>query len=203
LTLNKQRIEQQQIRLQKGYLTARVNLQNLCATGSFMEYGQMAVAAQRLRWDRVDLKSTTAADGVIAGVGHINSGLVSKKYTQTAIIIFDYSVLVGTQGCFHHLKLDRVLAVAADKKYPVVIFAEGGGGRPGDIDIITVNSDLLYQSLGTWASLQGRVQRIAVANGYCFAGNAALFGTADITIATQSSWTGMVGPAMIKGVVWS
>jgi acetyl-CoA carboxylase carboxyltransferase component len=79
----------------------------------------------------------------------------------------------------------------------VVIFAEGGGGRPGDIDIITVNSDLLYQSLGTWASLQGRVQRIAVANGYCFAGNAALFGTADITIATQSSWTGMVGPAMM------
>jgi acetyl-CoA carboxylase carboxyltransferase component len=84
----------------------------------------------------------------------------------------------------------------------VVIFTEGGGGRPGDIDIITVNSGLLYQSLGTWASLQGKVQRIAVANGYCFAGNAALFGTADIAIATQSSWIGVVGPAMIEGVVW-
>jgi type II secretory pathway component PulK len=39
LTLDKQRIEQQQIRLQKRHLTARVNLQNLCAIDSFMEYG--------------------------------------------------------------------------------------------------------------------------------------------------------------------
>ena len=41
--------------------------------------------------------------------------------------------------------------------------------------------------------------RISVANGYCFAGNAALFGAADITIATESSWIGMAGPAMIEG----
>jgi acetyl-CoA carboxylase carboxyltransferase component len=135
----------------------------------------MAVAAQRLRRDCGDFKSATAANGVIAGVGHINSGLVSKKYTQTAIIIVDYSVLVGTQGYFHHLKSDRILAVAADKKYPVVIFTVGGGVCPGDTEFITVNSGLLYQSLGTWASLQGKTSRIVVANGYCFAGNSALF----------------------------
>jgi acetyl-CoA carboxylase carboxyltransferase component len=199
LTLDEQRTEQQQKRLQKGYLTARENLQNLCATDSFIEYGQMAVAAQRLRRDYDELKSATAADGVITGVAHINLDLVSKKNTQTAIIINDYSVLAGTQGYFHHLKLDRILAVAADKKYPVVMFTEGGGGRPGDTDITTVNSGLQCQSFATWASLQGKVPRIAVANGYCFAGNAALFGAADITIATQSSWIGMAGPAMIEG----
>jgi acetyl-CoA carboxylase carboxyltransferase component len=38
-----------------------------------------------------------------------------------------------------------------------------------------------------------------VANGYNFAGNAALFGAADITIATRQSWIGMAGPAMIEG----
>jgi acetyl-CoA carboxylase carboxyltransferase component len=199
LTLDKQRNEQQQKRQQKGYLTARQNLQNLCPIESFMEYGQMAVAAQRLRRDYDDLKSATAADGVITGIGHINLGLVPKKNTQTAIIINDYSVLAGTQGYFHHLKLDRILAVAADKKYPVVMFTEGGGGRPGDTDITTVNSGLQCQSFATWASLQGKVPRISVANGYCFAGNAALFGAADITIATQSSWIGMAGPAMIEG----
>ena len=199
LTLDEQRTEQQQKRLQKGYLTARDNLQNLCATDSFIEYGQMAVAAQRLRRDYDELKYATAADGVITGVAHINLGLVSKQNTQTAIIINDYSVLAGTQGYFHHLKLDRILAVAADKKYPVVMFTEGGGGRPGDTDITTVNSGLQCQSFATWASLQGKVPRIAVANGYCFAGNAALFGAADITIATQSSWIGMAGPAMIEG----
>ena len=41
--------------------------------------------------------------------------------------------------------------------------------------------------------------RIAINNGYCFAGNAALFGCADITIATRKSWIGMAGPAMIEG----
>jgi acetyl-CoA carboxylase carboxyltransferase component len=199
MTLDEFRLEQQQKRHQKGYLTARENLQNLCPDDSFMEYGQMAVAAQRLRRDYEDLKSATAADGVITGVGHINQKLVTKKDSQTAIVINDYSVLAGTQGYFHHLKLDRILAVAAEKNYPVVMFTEGGGGRPGDTDITTVNSGLQCQSFATWAGLQGKVPRISVANGYCFAGNAALFGAADITIATQSSWIGMAGPAMIEG----
>lgn len=199
LTLDDQRIEQQQKRQQKGYLTARENLQNLCPVDSFMEYGQMAVAAQRLRRDYDELKTATAADGVITGIGQINQDLVAKQHTQAAIVINDYSVLAGTQGYFHHLKLDRILAIAADKKFPVVMFTEGGGGRPGDTDITTVNSGLQCQSFATWASLQGKVPRISVANGYCFAGNAALFGAADITIATQSSWIGMAGPAMIEG----
>jgi acetyl-CoA carboxylase carboxyltransferase component len=43
------------------------------------------------------------------------------------------------------------------------------------------------------------VPRIAVNNGYCFAGNAALFGCADFSIATRTSWIGMAGPAMIEG----
>jgi acetyl-CoA carboxylase carboxyltransferase component len=199
LSLDEQRVEQQQKRRQKGYLTARENLQNLCPIDSFMEYGQMAVAAQRLRRDYENLKSATAADGIITGIGQINKSLVTQKNTKTAIVVNDYSVLAGTQGYFHHLKLDRILAVAADKKYPVVMFTEGGGGRPGDTDITTVNSGLQCQSFATWASLQGKVPRISVANGYCFAGNAALFGAADITIATQSSWIGMAGPAMIEG----
>ena len=51
----------------------------------------------------------------------------------------------------------------------------------------------------TWAKLSGQVPRIAVNNGFCFAGNAVLFGCADITIATRTSWIGMAGPAMIEG----
>jgi acetyl-CoA carboxylase carboxyltransferase component len=198
LTLDEKRTEQQAKRHHKGYLTARENLQNLCPTDSFMEYGQVAVAAQRQRRDYQELKSETAADGIITGVGQVNQDVVSNN-TATAIIVNDYSVLAGTQGYFHHLKLDRILAIAADKKYPVVMFTEGGGGRPGDTDITTINSGLQCQSFSTWSSLQGKVPRIAIANGYCFAGNAALFGAADITIATQTSWIGMAGPAMIEG----
>ena len=41
--------------------------------------------------------------------------------------------------------------------------------------------------------------KIAITNGYCFAGNAALFGCADFKIATEESWIGMAGPSMIEG----
>ena len=40
---------------------------------------------------------------------------------------------------------------------------------------------------------------IAIVDGYCFAGNAALTGCADVLIATERSNLGMAGPAMIEG----
>jgi acetyl-CoA carboxylase carboxyltransferase component len=65
--------------------------------------------------------------------------------------------------------------------------------------VTTQIAGLNIKSFSTWAALSGKVPRIAVNNGYCFAGNAALFGCADFCIATRSSWIGMAGPAMIEG----
>jgi acetyl-CoA carboxylase carboxyltransferase component len=81
----------------------------------------------------------------------------------------------------------------------VVMYTEGGGGRPGDTDVKIQIAGLDVPTFATWASLSGQVPMIAVNNGYCFAGNAALFGCGDIRIATKSSWIGMAGPAMIEG----
>jgi len=164
----------------------------VCDPDSFNEYGAFAVAAQRQRIDYETLKKSTPADAIITGVGRVNS-------VKTALVVNDYSVLAGTQGYFHHQKLDRILDIASRESLPVIMFTEGGGGRPGDTDVTTVNSGLQCASFGTWASLAGEVPRIAIANGYNFAGNAALFGAADVTIATKSSWVGMAGPAMIEG----
>jgi len=176
----------------KGFLTARENLQNLMDADSFLEYGQLAVAAQRQRHDYKDLQTRTAADGVITGIGTINGH-------PAAVAVYDYSVLAGTQGYYHHQKLDRIFEVAAQQQLPFILFAEGGGGRPGDVDVTTQFAGLNITSFARWAGLSGKVPRIAVANGYCFAGNAALFGCADITIATRDSSIGMAGPAMIEG----
>lgn len=198
-TLDEARKTAQEKRHAKGYLSARENLANLCDPGSFDEYGQFAVAAQRQRIDYETLKTSTAADGIITGTADVNGALPGLENTRSALVVNDYSVIAGTQGYFHHQKLDRILETAATQKLPVIMYAEGGGGRPGDTDISTVNSGLQCQSFSRWAALQGVVPRIAVANGYCFAGNAALFGAADITIATRKSWIGMAGPAMIEG----
>ena len=192
LSLDSQRQEALLKRHKKGFLSARENLANLCDPNTFQEYGQLAVAAQRNRHDYDTLKTTTAADGIITGIGQINGH-------PTAIIVNDYSVLAGTQGYFHHQKLDRLLSIAEQKKLAVIMFTEGGGGRPGDTDVTIINSGLQCKSFSTWAALSGHIPRISVANGYNFAGNAALFGAADITIATESSWIGMAGPAMIEG----
>ena len=202
MALDSHRQAAQQKRHAKGYRTARENLNDLCDLTSFQEYGQFAVAAQRGKRDYEALKSETAADGIITGIGNVNAELFGDKPSRTALIINDYSVLAGTQGYFHHQKLDRILAIAGKQNLPVVMFTEGGGGRPNDTDVTTVNSGLQCTSFSTWAGMaegENQVPRIAVANGYNFAGNAALFGAADITIATKNSWIGMAGPAMIEG----
>ncbi|MFT5888164.1 MAG: acetyl-CoA carboxylase carboxyltransferase component [Zhongshania sp.] len=197
-TLDEGRREAAAKRHNKGYRTARENLNDVCDEGSFIEYGQLAVAAQRGRIEEQELRTSTAADGVITGTATINSELHPEN-CDVAVIINDYSVLAGSQGFFHHQKLDRILTVAKEQQLPVLMFTEGGGGRPGDTDVTTQIAGLNILSFALWAGLSGVVPRIAVANGYCFAGNAALFGCADITIATQTSWIGMAGPAMIEG----
>ena len=183
----------------KGYRTARENLQDLCDDNSFVEYGELAVAAQRQRRSIEYLRANTQGDGVITGLATVNSEQFGSRRARCAVAIYDFSVLAGTQGYYHHKKLDRILSLARDQSLPVLMYTEGGGGRPGDTDITTQIAGLNIPSFALWAGLAGKVPRIAINNGYCFAGNAALFGSADIRIATETSWIGMAGPAMIEG----
>lgn len=186
-------------RHERGHRTARENLEDLVDDGTFVEFGELAVAAQRNRRSYDELQRETAADGVITGIGSINSEYFFGRGTRTAIAIYDYMVLAGTQGFFHHAKLDRILEIAQRQSLPVVIYTEGGGGRPGDTDVTTQIAGLNVPTFARWAALHTGRPRIAVNNGYCFAGNAALFGSADLRIATRSSCIGMAGPAMIEG----
>jgi acetyl-CoA carboxylase carboxyltransferase component len=80
----------------------------------------------------------------------------------------------------------------------VVFFTEGGGGRPGDTDLLGP-SGLDCAAFGLFAELSGLVPLVGVVSGYCFAGNAALLGCCDVVIATAGSNIGMGGPAMIEG----
>ncbi len=199
LSSDEQRQEARRKRHDKDFRTARENLDDLCDSGSFIEYGQLALAAQRQRRELDDLRSETQGDGIITGLARVNGEHFDPVNSQAIVIVNDYSVLAGTQGFFHHKKLDRALSLAREKQSPVVMYTEGGGGRPGDTDVLTQFAGLNVPSFARWAALRGRVPRIAVNNGYCFAGNAALFGAADIRIATRQSWIGMAGPAMIEG----
>lgn len=199
LTEDAARTEQRDKRHAKGFRTARENLDDLCDPDSVMEYGQLAVAAQRERRSVDELRRETPGDGIITALATVNAETFGKERGRAVVIVNDYSVLAGTQGYFHHKKLDRALSLAREQALPVVMYTEGGGGRPGDTDVLTQFAGLNVPSFARWAGLRGVVPRIAVNNGYCFAGNAALFGAADVRIATRQSWIGMAGPAMIEG----
>lgn len=177
----------------RGHLMARQWLDLLLDEDTFLEYGTFPVAAQRSRRSLADLVASTPADGIVTGTGRVDD-------TEVAVLAYDYTVLAGTQGYFNHKKTDRMLGIARDRRMPVVLFAEGGGGRPGDTD----TADVLASGLGvhTFAmlgSLSGQVPVVGVVTGRCFAGNAALLGSCEVIIATRDATIGMAGPAMIEG----
>jgi acetyl-CoA carboxylase carboxyltransferase component len=182
----------------KGQRTARENVADLIDDGTFVEYGSFGVAAQRSRRSEEDLIANTPADGLITGIAKINSKLFGSERTNCAVVAYDYTVLAGTQGFINHRKKDRIFEVAKRNMTPVVLFAEGGGGRPGDTDAPGV-AGLDVMSFTSFAQLSGLVPLVGIASGYCFAGNAALLGCCDVVIATDNSNIGMAGPAMIEG----
>jgi acetyl-CoA carboxylase carboxyltransferase component len=174
-----------------GLRTARENIADLCDLNSFVEYGALAVAAQSRRRNADDLMRNTPADGMVTGIGCIHG-------QRVVVMAYDFTVLAGTQGMRNHQKTDRMLAVALQNKLPVVLFAEGGGGRPGDVDVAII-AGLNLATFASFARLNGRVPVVGVVAGRCFAGNAALLGCCDVIIATADSNIGMGGPAMVEG----
>ena len=185
-------------RHRQGGRTARENIAQLCDANSFIEYGALAIAAQRQRRSVEDLERATPADGIVTGIGTVNAGSFPTADARCMVLAYDYTVLAGTQGFYGHKKLDRMLALARQWRLPVVLFAEGGGGRPGDTDIPLV-AGLDCTSFIQFARLSGQVPLVGIVSGRCFAGNAALLGCADVIIATRSATIGMGGPAMIEG----
>jgi len=197
-TLDANRPEAVAKRRRTGHRTARENLDDLLDPGSFIEYGALTIAAQRRRRTMEDLIRNTPADGLIAGVGTVNGTLFPPEKARVAALSYDFTVLAGTQGHMNHKKTDRLLHIVGEQKLPVVWYAEGGGGRPGDTDGTGV-AGLDVTTFGKFAELSGEVPKIAIVAGRCFAGNAAIAGLSEIIIATKDSNLGMGGPAMIEG----
>ena len=185
-------------RRKRNQRTVRENIAHLCDEGSFIEYGALALAAQRRRRSMEELLKMSPADGLVSGIGTVNASLFGEEKARALVMGYDFTVFAGTQGAMNHKKMDRMLFLARDQKLPIVLLAEGGGGRPGDTDVAGV-AGLDTPSFHTFATLSGKVPLVGMTAGRCFAGNAALLGCCDVIIATADSNIGMGGPAMIEG----
>ncbi|MEO1043405.1 MAG: carboxyl transferase domain-containing protein [Pseudomonadota bacterium] len=184
----------------RGQRTARENIADIIADGSLVEYGQLTYAAQRTKHPRKDLMKKSPGDGVVAGLAIMKTEQGRGPGRDVAILAYDGTVFAGTQGAFGHQKTDRLFDVAADLDIPIIFLAEGGGGRPNDVDF----QDIIRSGLGVttfhhFARHKSYAPNITMVSGFCFAGNAAVFGAGDIKIATRNAWIGLGGPAMIEG----
>ncbi len=193
--------------------TARENIDQLCDEGSFVEHGQLVLTpGTGLPKEEVIRKFPT--DGMVTGIGSINGDLFPDDRNRCVVMAYDYTVLAGTQGALNHPKTDRMVELAHRWRRPVVLFAEGGGGRAGTggkrkggastTKAGQGRSDETYRPLDTptftsFARLSGLVPIVGITSRFCFAGNAALLGCCDVIIATADSSIGMGGPALIEG----
>lgn len=200
-------------RRRTGQRTARENVDDLFDPGSFVEYGQLALTpGTGLPREAVIGKFPT--DGMIAGIGSVNGAGFGGESSRCVVLAYDYTVLAGTQGVLNHVKTDRMLELAIKWRRPVVLFAEGGGGRAGTggkrkggaatTGAGQGRTDDMYRpldtpSFATMGSLSGLVPLVGITSRYCFAGNASLLGCCDVIIATADSSIGMGGPALIEG----
>jgi acetyl/propionyl-CoA carboxylase alpha subunit len=197
-TLDENRPDAVERRRKTNQRTARENIMDICDDGTFKEYGPLVITAQTRRHELEYLRRRYPADGLICGVGSINGDLFGRKQARAIAVAYDYTVLAGTQGSKNHYKQDRIFELAHRYGLPVVLFSEGGGGRPGDTDKVGgVGMD--STTFTQWSQLSGRVPMVGVNSGYCFAGNTVLLACCDVIIATEDSTIGMGGPAMIEG----
>ena len=213
VTLDDARPEAVRKRRNTNQRTARENIERLCDEGSFVEHGQLVLTpGTGLAKKEVIRKFPT--DGMVTGVGTINGELFPDDRSRCVVMAYDYTVLAGTQGAINHPKTDRMVELAHRWKRPVVLFAEGGGGRAGTggkrkggastTKAGQGRSDETYRPLDTptftsFARLSGLVPIVGITSRFCFAGNAALLGCCDVIIATADSSIGMGGPALIEG----
>ncbi|MEE2777424.1 MAG: carboxyl transferase domain-containing protein [Acidobacteriota bacterium] len=213
VTLDSARPDAVQKRRRTNQRTARENIDDLCDEGSFVEHGKL-VLTPGTGLPRAEVIRKFPTDGMVTGVGAINGDLFAGDAARCVVMSYDYTVLAGTQGALNHPKTDRMLELAEQWRRPVVLFAEGGGGRVGTggkrkggestSKAGQGRSDETYRPLDTptfttMARLSGLVPLVGVTSRWCFAGNAALLGCCDVIIATADSSIGMGGPALIEG----
>ena len=179
-----------------GQRTARENITDLVDPDSFVEYGGLTLAARRRTTPLEKLIDESPADGIIMGLATIGAAHFPEGKARVMVASYDYTVMAGTQGRNGHRKQDRMYELAAQLRIPLILFAEGGGGRGSDSDSIGGSeTDTFYR----FAALSGGAPLVGIASGRCFAGNAVLLGCCDVIIATENATIGMAGPAMIEG----
>ena len=195
------RAEWVDLRHAKGKMTQRECLAELIDEGSWFEMGELVLPARHEIMSDEFLRRRAPGDGMITGVATVNGDLFAEQRATTLIAMYDETVWAGTQGMMGHLKTDRVIKFAHEQATPLILWAEGAGGRSGDTDFhhVVAAGQAITETYDMLGKLSGSVPTIGITAGRVFAGNASMLGILDCVIATKDSNIGMGGPATIEG----
>jgi len=171
----------------KGKLTARERINLLFDPGSFVEYNMFVKPrAMRFGMDKVD----APADGIITGHGLIN-GRKAFAYAQ------DATVLGGSMGEMHGLKLARMQELALEVGVPIVGLNDSGGGRLQEGPGASVYGTIFYNNVNS----SGVIPQISALMGSCAGGASYSPALNDfIIMVDKTSKAFITGPAVIKEV---
>ncbi len=96
------------------------------------------------------------------------------------LVLYDYTVLGGTQSAVNHMKISRMFEHALRHRLPVICWLDGGGARTQDMMVMARGRATTFVS---FARLSGVAPTIGIVPGRAFAGHANLAGMCDLLIA--------------------
>jgi methylmalonyl-CoA carboxyltransferase large subunit len=172
---------------EQGKLTARERIEALVDAGSFEEIG---LFAQHRQVQFGMAGKEVPADGVVTGAASIDGRLVHLASQ-------DFTVLGGSAGEVHSLKVADVMELALKTGSPFVFINDSGGARVQEgIDSLSGYGRVFYTNV----MLSGAVPQISVICGPCAGGAAYSPALTDFIIQTRQAQMFITGPQVIKQV---
>lgn len=174
---------------EQGKLSARERIELLFDKGTFVEINDLIES----RIDDFGLdKKRVPGDGVITGYGKVNGRLVFASSE-------DFTVIGGTLGEYHSLKICRIQDMALKMRAPIVCINDSGGARIEEgISSLSGYSGMFLRH--TKAS--GVIPQIAVILGPCSGGACYAPAICDfIFMVRNTSKMFITGPQVVKAVI--
>src|SRR5208282_5268364 len=170
----------------KGKFTARERIHYLLDEGTFQELDLLATTQCR---DFGLAEKHIPGDGVITGFGTING-------REVCVYAQDFTVLGGSLGLAHAMKICKIMDLAYENRCPVVGLLDSGGARIQEgVDSLDGYAEIFYRNV----KCSGVVPQISVILGPCAGGAVYSPALTDFVFMVEgTSHMFVTGPDVVK-----
>ena len=157
-------------------MTARERIAAIVDKDSIVEYG-------RLAGDTTSIEDSAPADGLITVIGNYRGHPI-------AVASYDETVLDGTMSDRNVRKLNKLIYLAIEHRWPLICFANGEGSRLGDghhPPPIMAQTRGRYDLYDGFAQMSGWAPTISIISGRARDSHVGIAVLSDIVITTKQS----------------